>query len=301
MSKEINILCNTETGICEIPAQKAGTVQTTESKPVKLLYFTDPICSSCWGIEPQLRKLQMEYGDYFTIDYKMGGLLQSWDTYGGSDVNGPASVATHWDEASAHYGMPIDGDVWIEDPLHSSYPPSIAFKAAQLQGADKAEAFLRKLREMVFVQKKNITRWEHLLQAAESMGLNLEKFREDYEGSAHDLFNEDLDLKQQWNVRGFPTLFFLDGEGNQLKIVGSKPYEKYEQALLQLAPDAEKKHLPSSYETVLDEFETMTLKEFAVLNNKSGEEAGVILDYLLKQQVVEKIDSKNGSLYVKKD
>ena len=301
MSKEINILCNTETGICEVPAKEIDTVQTTEAKPVRLLYFTDPICSSCWGIEPQLRKLQMEYGDYFTIEYKMGGLLQSWDTYGGRDVNGPTSVAQHWDEASAHYGMPIDGDLWIEDPLHSSYPPSIAFKAAQLQGEEKAEAFLRKLREMVFVQKKNITRWEHLLQAADSTGLNLQKFREDYEGGAKDLFEEDLALKQQLGVRGFPTLFFMDGEGSQLKIVGSKPYEKYEQALLHLVPDAEKKQLPTSYETVLNEFSTLTLKEFAVLNNKSLEESGVIIDYLLEQQVIEKMESKNGSLYIKKD
>ena len=29
--------------------------------------------------------------------------------------------------------MPIDGDVWLEDPLNSSYPPSIAFKAAEMQ------------------------------------------------------------------------------------------------------------------------------------------------------------------------
>ena len=300
MSKELDILCNTETGICEIPATNTNTLKQNEAKPVRLLYFTDPICSSCWGIEPQLRKLQMEYGDYFTIEYRMGGLLKSWDTYGGSDVSGPASVAQHWDEASAHYGMPIDGDVWTEDPLHSSYPPSIAFKAAQLQGADKAEAFLRKLREMVFVQKKNITKWEHLLQAAESTGLNVEKFRADYEGDAQKLFEEDLELKQKWSVRGFPTFFFMDGEGNQLKIVGSKPYEKYEQALLQLAPDAEKNKLPTSYEWVLNEFSTFTLKEFALLNNKSLEEAKVIVDYLLEQQVIEKFDSKNGSLFIKK-
>jgi hypothetical protein len=27
--------------------------------------------------------------------------------------------------------MPIIGDLWLEDPLESSYLPSIAFKAAQ--------------------------------------------------------------------------------------------------------------------------------------------------------------------------
>src|SRR5689334_6571905 len=48
---------------------------------IKLLYFTDPVCSACWSIEPQLKKLLMEYGRYLDVEYKMGGLLQSWDTY----------------------------------------------------------------------------------------------------------------------------------------------------------------------------------------------------------------------------
>jgi len=300
MSKDVTILCNTETGICEVPNAATTTIKTKSTKPLRLLYFTDPICSTCWGIEPQLRKLQMEYGDYFTVEYRMGGLLQSWETYAGRDVSGPTTVAQHWDEVSKHYGMPIDGDVWKEDPLYSSYPPSIAFKAAQLQGAGKAEAFLRKLREMVFVQKKNITKWEHLLQAAISTGLNAEKFREAYEGEAKNLFEEDLALKQQWHVRGFPTIYFLDDEGSQLKVVGNKPYTTYEQALLQLLPEAKSKKAPTSYESVLNWFDSFTLKEFAMLNNRNLEEAQVIVDYMLEQNLVEKVETKNGNLYLKK-
>jgi hypothetical protein len=91
--------------------------------------------------------LKQEYGQYFDIEYRMGGLLKSWNEYGGTDVNGPQSVAQHWKEASAYYQMPIDGDVWNEDPLHSSYPPAIAFKAAQLQDSHKADRFLRRIKE----------------------------------------------------------------------------------------------------------------------------------------------------------
>ena len=56
--------------------------------------------------------------------------------------------------------MILDGDVWLEGPLYSSYLPLIAFKAAQLQDSDKAITFLRRLKELVFLEKKNITRWE---------------------------------------------------------------------------------------------------------------------------------------------
>jgi predicted DsbA family dithiol-disulfide isomerase len=43
-------------------------------KPLKVQYFTDPICSTCWVVQPMLRRLKLEYGEYFDIDYRMGGL-----------------------------------------------------------------------------------------------------------------------------------------------------------------------------------------------------------------------------------
>jgi putative protein-disulfide isomerase len=142
VSKSVNpLFCDIETGVCEIGDVKAVTIT----------YFTDPICSSCWGVEPQLRKLKLEYGDYFDIDYRMGGLLPSWDVYNSGGISKPSDVAAHWDEVSEHYEMPIDGDVWLEDPLASSYPPSVAFKAVQKQNPSLAVRYLRALRELVFV------------------------------------------------------------------------------------------------------------------------------------------------------
>src|SRR5690606_10239272 len=105
-------------------------------------------------------------------------------------IGKPSDVATHWDEVSVHYDMPIDGDLWLEDPLDSSYPPSIAFKAAQMQDNEKAVLFLREFREMVFLQKKNIAKWEHIEVAAEKVGLNIEQFKTDFESNAKALFEE---------------------------------------------------------------------------------------------------------------
>ena len=136
------LLCDIESGICEIPESSTETVGLSvipDQQLVKIIYFTDPICSSCWGIEPQLRKLKLEYGHSIAIEYRMGGLLPDWN-YNSGGISKPSDVAHHWNEVSEFYDMPIDGDVWLEDPLDSSYPPSIAFKAAQLQGQDIAIA-----------------------------------------------------------------------------------------------------------------------------------------------------------------
>ena len=296
------LMCDPETGICEVP--ETGTEVTdinvqAQQKPVRLLYFTDPICSSCWGIEPQLRKLKLEYGDYIDIEYRMGGLLKSWDTYGGRDVSGPKSVAQHWDEASEAYQMPIDGNVWLEDPLDSSYPPSIAFKAAQIQSETTALVFLRRIKEMVFLEKKNIAKWEHLQEAAMQSGLDVEQFKRDFEGKAKALFEEDLAMARSLGVRGFPTIFFMDEEGNRFLVYGAKPYERYEEALHKLFPDAKKNAIETDPTSLFEKYPTVTTREFAELTGKNMQEAEVVLDKLHTQKVIDKFLSRNGALWRK--
>ncbi len=294
--------CDIETGVCEIPATQTNTEDTNLAaarKPVKLLYFTDPICSSCWGIDPQLKKLALEYGPYVEVEYRMGGLLQSWDTYGGRDVNGPVSVAKHWEEAGAYYEMPIDGDLWLEDPLPSSYPPSIAFKAAQLQGEAKAVKFLRRIKEMAFLEKKNIAQVENLVLAAEQTGLDVTQFTADFEGKAVTLFQEDLALARQLGVRGFPTIFVTDENDNRVLVYGSRPYEQYEQALLQLYPEAEKQNYDKVYTSLFARYSTLTTKEYAMIAGLQTAEAEVYLQALHLAGKIGKYASKNGALWMK--
>ncbi|WP_366943837.1 ClpXP adapter SpxH family protein [uncultured Pontibacter sp.] len=294
--------CDIESGVCEIPVTQQSSEDTNMAaaqKPIKVLYFTDPICSSCWGIDPQLKKLALEYGFYFEIEYRMGGLLQSWETYGGRDVNGPVSVAKHWEEAGAYYEMPIDGDLWLEDPLLSSYPPSIAFKAAQLQSEAKAVKFLRRIKEMVFLEKKSIARWENLALAAEQTGLDVVQFKADFEGKAVTLFQEDLLLARQLGVRGFPTIFVTDEQDNRVLVYGSRPYEQYKQGLLQLYPEARKQEYDKAYTSLFGKYSTLTTKEYAVIAGMNTAEADAYLRELHAEGKIGKYASKNGALWMK--
>lgn len=301
MAKETNpLLCDIETGMCEITGGKEdhSTTKITQStqKPVKVIYYTDPICSSCWGIEPQLRKLKLEYGHALEIEYRMGGLLPDWK-YNSGGISKPSDVAHHWDEVSEYYDMPIDGDVWLEDPLNSSYPPSIAFKAAQMQDNEKAILFMREIREMVFLQKTNIAKWEHLETAAKTVGLNVEQLKKDYEGKANELFQEDLKLAKEMRVRGFPSLFFVDEKGNKEFVYGSKPYAFYEVAVLKLAPNAVKTAYKKSWEELFSKYQTLTAKEFSELSGTPRNESETVLDDLVTKGKLEKHTTKNGSIW----
>lgn len=298
ISKNNPLLCDTAEGVCEIPDNSTKTniaVQKTE-KSVTAIYFTDPICSSCWGIEPQLRKLKLEYGKEIEVEYRMGGLLPDW-SYNSGGISKPSDVAHHWDEVSIYYEMPIDGDVWLQDPLHSSYPPSIAFKAAQIQDRNKALLFLREIREMVFVKKKNIAKWEHLSAAANKVGLDTNQLKADFEGKAKLLFEEDLKLARESGVRGFPTMFFLNAENKKEMVYGSKPYASYEAAVLKVHPGAAKAAYGKTWEELFSEYPSLTAKEFSVLSGKSRSESEQVLNQLTEKGNLEKYIIKNGSIW----
>jgi predicted DsbA family dithiol-disulfide isomerase len=297
------MLCDPDSGICEMPAtaKSAVTVAVPISngadKLIQITYFTDPICSSCWGIEPQLRRMKLEYGDHLHIEYRMGGLLPDWN-YNSGGISKPSDVAGHWDEVSYHYDMPIDGDVWLEDPLPSSYPPSIAFKAAQIQDEKKAIAFMRRIREMVFLEKKNIARWEHLEKAALETGLDAPRMKTDMEGTALQAFQKDLELSRSMGVRGFPTLFFSDASGNRLTLYGAKPYAQFEQNLRALLPDASKNVFDASPESLFAQYPTLTSREFATLSGKPRDEAERVLSGLFQEKKLSKTTTKNGVLWI---
>lgn len=293
------MLCDPETGHCELPVRTVGNSaahpQSTR-KPIKIIYFTDPICSSCWGIEPQLRKLELEYGPAVDVEYHMGGLLPDW-SYNSGGISKPSDVASHWDEASHHYDMPIDGDVWLEDPLSSSYPPSIAFKAAQLQDESKAHRFLRVLREQVFLQKKNITKWDVLSTAATGVGLDAARMKADLEGEAKALFEADLALGQRLGVRGFPTMFVVNEAGTQEVVYGSKPYAAYEQAIRKQYPQVQKTAYDRSWKHLFRNYPSLTAREFSELSGMDRAAAEPYLNQLTAQGHLKRESTKNGFIW----
>ncbi|GAO43121.1 DsbA family protein [Flavihumibacter petaseus] len=304
MDKKHPVLCDPGSGICELPATSSAipvmsSVSKTKqsvTKPLKLLYFTDPICSSCWGIEAPLRKLKLAFGHCLEIEYRMGGLLPDW-RYNSGGISKPSDVAGHWDEVSNYYDMPIDGDVWLEDPLPSSFPPSIAFKAAQLQDPFKAVQWLREIREMVFLRKKNITRWEHLSMAAVIVGLDAVQLKEDFAGKANELFQDDLNLARAMGVRGFPTIFFSNPAGEVVKVNGAKPYAVFEQAVLKVYPAAKPNRYDQQEVALFTHFSSLTAREFSELTDTPRFEAESRLNELVAQGHLEKFVTKNGSIW----
>lgn len=260
-------------------------------KKVHLLYFTDPVCSTCWLIQPQLRKLKLEYGDYLEIEYCMGGLLPSWDNYQRGSISKPEDAAAYWRKAAEINDMPINHEIWLEHPLTSSYPPSIAFKAAQLQDTDKAIIFLRRINEMLFVDNQNIVDVNLLYNAAYEAGLDAARFLRDMSGRAPELFKADLSLAEELAISVLPTFIFTDKFNNSSVLKGFQEYETFEKMILDFIPNAKKQIISKDYNGLFELYPTLTTKEFSFLSDLEMANAEKLLKELESNGIIKKSNS----------
>ncbi|WP_174616095.1 DsbA family protein [Virgibacillus ihumii] len=245
MANNNNMMCDAETGVCGVSGEDG--LQTIDfnkpKKTIDLYYVTDPICSHCWALEPVLRRFTEQYGDYFSVKIVMGGLLEKWgdgpvDPANG--INGPADVAGHWREVGEQTRMPIDGTLWYDNPVQSSFPPSRVFKVIQQQDEELAGVFLRRSREAVFAFNQNIADKAVLVEIVNKLGLDGEKIVGEAESSkAHQLLNEDFALAGSLGARGFPSIIMVNEENKGVKIVGGRPLEYYVSGLKQVLDTVE--------------------------------------------------------------
>lgn len=208
---------------------------------VTVTEITDPFCTWCWGAEPMLRRVEETYREQIEFDYVMGGLVEDFDTFydASNDISDPRDVVPHWEEASKHHGMPVDTDIWRENPPKSSYPANIAYEAAEFQSVDLAHRYLRRLREAVATECKDISRTSVLVDLATEVGLDTDVFVNGIEGEkAQRAFKTDREYIRRNGVSAFPS-FRVAANGEETWIRGFQPFEALQDAIEQVAPELE--------------------------------------------------------------
>ena len=261
---------------------------------IEMYYATDPLCSFCWAFEPTLRKFRYQYASYISNDTTvMGGMIEKWEKFGGDSSNGiqsAADVAKHWREIGDFSRMVIDGRVWLDEPIDSSFPSSQAFQIVRRDHPEQAQAFLRKLRETVMVWNQDISKREVLAGILEEMGLDHEKILNDadsFEGRS--LLNSDLGLARALTATGFPTLVLVNEQNQGVKIVGAQPYEALESALKQILDLEELIQTPvPSLDLVMKTTPFLMNREIEVLYNLEESEVPGFVDMIVGKENVQK-------------
>lgn len=233
-------------------------------KPLEIYVFIDPLCPECWALEPVLKKLRLEYGVYFRLRHVLIGKLSNLN-----DIpKKREAVADYWEKTASRTGMSCDGSLWIENPITSPYIVSIAIKAAELQGKKQGLRFLRKVQELVFLEKRNISDIQILVDCAEDVSLDVDEFLQDiHSESAAKAFQCDLKITSEMEVTESPSLVFFNEhiEDEGLKISGLYSYDIYVQVLQEML-GKEPSPLPlPPLEEFLKYFGFVASKEIAVV------------------------------------
>lgn len=248
---------------------------------VRVLVATDPICSRCWVMEPAWRKLLHHHGDRLAVRRLYGGLLPRWHHFRDRNfpIEKPADVARHWSTVSRVHGQPIDPSVWLRDPLPSSYPPSIALHVVRHIAPALEASYLRRLRQALFLEARNVAREEVLIACAADVGLEWDSFAAAYQaGAGADAFARGLLTASALGIESLPTLIVRGPHGGRSVVMrGPQPYFRLATALRtalgdELAPEREV--TPAE---ALRAYGTGTLREFAELLGETVERTEVLL------------------------
>lgn len=259
--------------------------------------FIDPLCPECWALEPIIKKLRIEYGRYFSLKHVLSGRLASLNL---SNKKNYENLAKVWEKTASRSGMSCDGSLWLENPVDAPYNVSLALKAAELQGRRAGIRFLRRMQEVLFLEKQNISDLDVLEECAKGAGLDVSEFVNDmHSESAAKAFQCDLKITTEMDVTEIPTLVFFNEnvEDEGIKITGSYPYEVYVQILEEMLSEKPEKASPPSLESFLKHFKFVASKEIAVVYNMPIAQVEKEMKKLLLKHVVEQIPAKYGTFW----
>lgn len=244
------------------------------NKPIEMYVFLDPLCSDCWELQPIIRKLQVEFDQYFTIRTVLS-----------TQLNKLNSVCTTPNEVIKKTNFDIQD---IEHPVLAS----IAVKAAEFQGKKAALRFFNKIQEHLFLKTQNVSSFSVLQSLAKEVNIDVNEFTQDIRSKeCARSFQNDLSITCEMEVTSFPSIVFfnenIDDEG--IKVSGIYPYEIYVQILKEMLYDEPKKQQPPSLEKLFDRFHSLSTAEIACYYNISEQQAEREMKKRLLLQEVERL------------
>ncbi len=178
-----------------------------------LYYVLDPMCSWCWGFAPAfdalLERLPPEEG----VRYVMGGLAPDSDRPMPQETR--EYVQEQWRLVAERTGATFNWEFWQRcHPRRSTWIACRAVIAAGLQGDSLVPAMIRAIQEAYYLQARNPSERETLIELAGEIGLDTARFVRDLgSGEVERRFQADLELRHRLGVKHFPTVL-LEREGH---------------------------------------------------------------------------------------
>lgn len=202
-------------------------MEATAKSEYEFLYFTDPMCSWCYGIGPGIEALKAEYADRIPLRVVPGGLRP------GETQPMPAKmakeIAGHWEHVREASGKEFDFGFFEKYPgfVYDTKPGCKAVAVANEIDPEKALLLQHEIQERFYAKTEDPTTTETLAGAAASVGLDREEFTKRFEEpAAEQLVQESFLFARAFGVNSYPTLVMRVGEQFVLVTQGYRPLDQ---------------------------------------------------------------------------
>ena len=171
----------------------------------KIIYVGDPMCSWCYGIAPELQKLQKHYEGSMDIEVVAGG-LRPYNTETMTDL--ADFLKEHWEDVQRASGQPFKTEILNRaDYVYDTEPSCRALVAVRQMKAEVALDFFRLIQEDFYYENVYLSEAEAFRSSVEEVGLNFDTFKKKFESDQLKLdVKQDFYRASQLGVRSFPTI-----------------------------------------------------------------------------------------------
>jgi len=171
-----------------------------------LIYFSDPMCSWCYGFAPVIGAIQGAFGERLPIRLVMGGLrpgtAEPWTE------TTRAQLREHWGHVAKATGQPFDFAILERDDfVYDTDPAARAVVVTRRFDPELALAYLGRAQRAFYAQNRDVTSVEVLADLAAELGLPRSEFLAQLATEeARTETWRDYAIAQRAGVSGFPTL-----------------------------------------------------------------------------------------------
>lgn len=170
-----------------------------------LIYFSDPMCSWCYGFSPVIEAIRRAFGRGLPVRVVMGGLRPGTETPMTEAAR--AEVAGHWAHVHEASGLPFDAAALHEGFVYDTDPAARAVVVVRGEDPELAADYLARVQRAFYAQARDVTSGAVLADLAAELGLDRDRFLERWgsEAAKQETWR-DYAISQQAGVTGFPTL-----------------------------------------------------------------------------------------------
>lgn len=261
-----------------------------EAKPLEIYIYIDPVHPESWTLDGIVKKLVIEYGNYFTLRYVICITQYTMELAQGKKTANQKSS-----KVSAL--AVIEDQRFLTDESRSPYRAALAIKTAELQGKSAGKRFLRHFHERLHLEPEHILTNRVLLDCASLAKLDLDEFKKDfYSKSPITALYCDQKLSAEMDVRECPTLVLFNIRDDQegLKISGHYPYPVYVQLLTEALGQQPTADAPPELIEYMRRYQFADTEEIALIYDMNAQETLREMKKLKLKQQVEPVTTKDG-------